>query len=324
MKKIIFLSSLLLMPLSSDLKGSNFSQRFTTRIIPQSVKASMAAASRRVKQAAQTSWSKINKIHVAIVSAVSLSFQKLMEAAECQSQSENHKQNTIERDGLITCTDLKLLKLFNTIKQDMGITEDIPLFIITKKDPLGAFHKIINPSPYEDKYITMGISVNLTAIGNDHTFLINTLAHELGHYLQHNGDQRSYQSKAKFYNFVNTASTEEKKENAIKMETGADAHAAGYQDCKYCLKQVQASLLHNLPKDPKGYFSYNDYAPYCDRAVEHDWTCSAHEHLRKQLFLRQAGHATGLAPIPLQTKDFLPVRDRSNYPDSCVKTPPTF
>lgn len=300
MKKIIFLSSLLLMPLSHDMLAKGpYKQKNAS-----SQKKSKPALKKQVTN------NRISSSVQAATIAAYIDFNK------------KQKQALIETYGLTICTNPELLQLFNTIKQDMGIACNIPLYLSTYAGAAGLYLSICSPNVSDNKYICMGISLNLNAIGNNHTLLIFVIAHELGHFLQFNGGLANYQAKAAYYAFFNpVVSEQERQEDSIKQEADADATAADYLKCQHCLEHVK----HSYGRDSaKGYFSQSDHNPYINRAVEHNWSCPAHASIKKQSFLTRDGHLTGIAPIPFKATDFLPVRDRSNYPDSCFKTPPTF
>lgn len=222
-----------------------------------------------------------------------------------QKNLDSMRNLFIEKLKLTPHTNPELLALFNTIKQDFGITEEIVLF--KSADNLFPCGMLINIG---DNFTTIGIAIDFDE--NQPVFpaqVIQTLAHELGHFLQHNNDPKSYQSKLKA-----TASEEEKKEDNIKNETGADANAAGYIDCLYCLKQQR--LLAPSTNHPRGYFSKTDYQPYIDRAIEDNLICPAHAQLRNSKNHEQLSSEMTIANL-IDVKNFLPSKDRSNYPASC-------
>ncbi|HSW75762.1 MAG TPA: hypothetical protein VLG50_01860 [Candidatus Saccharimonadales bacterium] len=333
-KHFILLSSLLLLPMMHTLHASTF--------IPQSLKATMATASARVKKTIGFKKA-IGASIIACSSAVALKhYNEQQHQKELQQESlkflvlrtelqqehlkflQKAKQEMFEYYGMIPCTDPELLQLFNTIKHDMGITDDIPFYLHSKNhNAIGLHFPMLNPDLSHDKMVTLGISLHAQR-DLDPISLIQTIAHELGHYLQYNDDFASYQAKSKSYSFFVSASEQEKKEDSIKKEMGADAHAAGYQDCRYCLEHMSLKkyrieeyisfLFQSTGSDSRGYLTREGLKPYLDRAIENNWKCPAHQ---KSIFAH-------FFPKKFKPKDFLPVKDRSNYPEDCIKNPSPF
>lgn len=255
----ILLFSCLLMVTCSMLPSMNFFKGFSV----------MGVTSKRIKAA------------TAVSAAVLLSIPFVNEA----KYPWVTRKYTAIRDGLTPCDDPKILELVDTIKEDFGIKEKIPV-LKTKKT--GLFGSV-----YDNN---IGLALNLEKIGNDGSLLIQTIAHELTHYLQKDkksGNWQSIQPNQNIFQniFWQNSTTQQDK---INCERDADANACRYLKCKDCLTHL-AEKLGQINRHHMGYLSKNDYQPYIDCATEHNWQCAAHK----------AG--THLDPnTPL--KDFLPTK----------------
>lgn len=208
------------------------------------------------------------------------------------------------------CTDKKILELFDTIKKDMDVTEDIPLFITTESDFPGKYMRNVSKIPFNFTTKLTGISVNLDMIKNDYCRLIYIIAHELGHHLQFSNAQGAYQSKQKSIPFFLFGGSD-KKEDAKKLEIGADATAVGYQDCQNCLEHNKnISWPEHSPSHKKGYFCDTDYDSYIQRAKEEGWQCPAHANIGTPDSIKY--HSLDFSKY--EPKDFLPqTYDRTHY-----------
>lgn len=164
------------------------------------------------------------------------------------------------------CTDQDALNAFDAIKKDLNVTENIHLYTHgNNRKNLGRY----SPKMFmlENRSI---ILLNEKLLKDKlYRLFVYVAAHEVGHSLQFTNHKSAYTT-----NSLKSFLPQESK----KLEIGADATAAGYQCCAHCLKHLQKKygLDHNSAQHEKGYFAKEDFQPYIDRAVEHNWMCPAH------------------------------------------------
>ncbi len=179
----------------------------------------------------------------------------------------------------------QLFALCNTIKQDLGITDEIHFYV--GKD-LSVFELIP-----EQLFFACGAYVpaipNVIFL-NAHVFddlkehrptKIHMIAHELGHYLQHHQDSKSYQSNSKGLQDMFLVSVDKIRENHKKMEIGAEANACGYFDCTDCLKLCAQDYGHRSSREQEqGYYGSSDIELFVQRAELDGQFCPAHTDQR--------------------------------------------
>lgn len=314
---------------SQKLMTLNFSQFMTQKISTELVHQAIHTVHSQFTNAARIKLTHLKIFSKQIRIPIVLAALRLSTSTAFLIALETIKKNEWEKEfikkrRLIPCTDLDILNTFNTVKTDMGITEGIRLFTLNSQSSMGEYIA----APYsisQENLSTVGIALNIEKIGGNNPLLIHVIAHELGHYLQQTHARGAYKTKSISRSWFRNASPEEIGDENIMQEIGADATSAGYQDCKYCLRIV--SCRNGISKkayQDLGYFSKLDYKPYINRAVEEDWICPAHDHMRKMSVLEKVKKIVGLHGNPCKPQDFLPkTYDRSSYKTLETHTEPT-
>ncbi len=152
-----------------------------------------------------------------------------------------------------------------------------------------------NPAAYVHKCKTITIDYRLKQIPPIEK--IKIIAHELEHVKQDHYYPDSYKAPT-IKQFIDSIKNGDQSPSGahLKLETGADASAAGYFDCPECLKFIKDNaskdpVLKYNPKDllsgyfttEKGYFAREDYEPYIQRACLDGELCKGHSILTKLL-----------------------------------------
>jgi len=334
----------------SQLNASTFRQRMSAKFIPESVREAAARttnkatefARRNIPQPIQTKYRSFRNtpmLNQAIWTAIPFLAQHAAKeiyyerylTKQCIDINKALKELTSQQDfdhteydklqhqrkniilKIMTnrrfepCTHESLLEFIKTIQQDLGIHEDILIFIGNTGDLAAEYNT----------YLQI-ITLNPRAF-TDPIMLAYVIAHEFGHHLQYTGDPKTYQSKfkpeeyLKISTFFHKANIEAFKENSFNQETSAEANAAGYLDCKDCLKHMAEFVApHNELRCSRGYFHSTDFDPYIKRAELEKWQCPAHEKNGEQHSL--SNEFMDFRKFELE--DFLPqTYDRSGYKD---------
>ncbi len=167
----------------------------------------------------------------------------------------------------------ELYKVFLRIKEDLGISEDVPIRIVKEGSDVigtagGFFFPALDSIVLAAHYRTRNTSD-----------LISTIVHELEHYKQLH----------KYYGSFHADFLEPYNHVELRVETAADAAAAGYFDCPECLKDraYGRSFLKHDPRETdegyitteEGYFSKQDYDDYIKRAQCEGELCKAHRYI---------------------------------------------
>ena len=179
--------------------------------------------------------------------------------------------------------DPELYALFSIIKNDLGVIENVPLYIAKNNDPQLEINNF--SASYNPRY-------NLIIINKNYKYwpipvLMFVLIHELEHANQWNHHSHSFEN---FNNESLNLSRMEGKQSKtgwhLKKECAADAAAFGYFDCPKCLQNIQSyySLKHD-PQDlpagyfttEEGYFSAEDFKLYIEHTCLHGELCEAHK-----------------------------------------------
>ena len=201
----------------------------------------------------------------------------------------NIKLSNILSDKLNNSDDAEILDpelyaVFLKIKKDMGITENIQ-FRISKPGYL-----LNNGANAYYNYDFNIIMIDPKFYKNSHpNMIIHTLVHELEHVRQYLGSVGSYPTSQTNILISKLQGKHSKTGAHLKVETGADASAAGYFDCHDCLKNVQknhgpeynpSNLVSGYFTTDSGYFAPQDYDSYIERACREGERCKAHQILR--------------------------------------------
>ena len=191
-----------------------------------------------------------------------------------EKASEAAKKEMLDGTDDVATVDSDLYKVILRIKKDIGISDNVPVRIAKKgfaPKYFGDKDTKASARAYYSSYLDCIVLSHKYRSWNKSS-LIATLVHEFEHYRQYHKYHGSYGSDF------------EEKDN-LKLETGADAAAAGYFDCPKCLKELQETKGIHAPYEtdegyfssPGGYFSNDDYQPYIDRVMEDCELCHAHE-----------------------------------------------
>lgn len=217
------------------------------------------------------------------------------------------------------CTDPKIVELFKTIQQDMGIGEDIPLFFIDNDDAEGVHIASLSNRLFDFTVTTVLIGLNKNIVDHDYTNLVHVIAHELAHHKQINGYQDTYQSKSKSILFYLFGSKKDKQQDNWNLEHFADAAATEYQSCTNCLQLLKKrlslgeeheKLLAQEPRRSHGYFASSDLTSHIEKTAQAHQQCPAHRDIHKN----GPPIHDYISNTQYEMKDFLPQGyDRSNY-----------
>ncbi len=191
----------------------------------------------------------------------------------------------------------ELYEVFLKIKKDLGITENIRLYITHSSN-----HSWIEDTYAAYIHVSKSILLNDDLLKEHPSEIIFVIAHELEHVRQCHKYPGSYHPPKNFierYNPFSKNYDPTKLKTTVKVENGADASAAGYFDCPECLKRIVNTQEKNLleyianneqnnpntklnPEDFSSvYFSPEDYKIYIDRALLDGRLCRAHQLTEK-------------------------------------------
>ena len=211
------------------------------------------------------------------------------EAADKQKKDEENDENDIHpaEEVFLKSVDVKevdpdLYTVFLRIKKDMGVMEDIHFRIliddynnILASDSLGYsfMHCCVDDNDNATSATNI-LLLNKCCYGLPKAMIIQTIAHELEHFRQYHKYIGSYHPSIRI----------RKDKDILRVETGADAAAAGYLDCPECLKDCAKNKFPHEPHEtefgcfssPNGYFSKEDFDPYIERAKCEGVACRAH------------------------------------------------
>lgn len=188
-------------------------------------------------------------------------------------------QSMLNESDDLAKKDPELYFVAQTIKNDLGITEDINFRIWKQSQDNAAQFKVgskLKDSPLPKFPCSILISPNYKS--KHKSDLIFIIAHELEHARQ-------------WFEYTGSYAADDSSQIArtMKREMGADAAASDYQNCYECL-QLQIASINNpvLRHNPanteygyftteKGYFSPKDYDLWIQRAKEDCALCPAHK-----------------------------------------------
>lgn len=176
----------------------------------------------------------------------------------------------VEKSGDAQVCDPNLWKVFCKIKEDLGILEHIPLYVVPKSFGLRGDYE------FRGMYVDHQKAVLVREGALSGVRGIFTLVHELEHHRQNMKYRGSYHGSY-----------------GAKQEHAADAAAAGYFDCRVCLEGMVKSEARDRKDnnfsilDPEekgirytrmeGYFGPQDFDSYVKQTLEDGCLCKAHQ-----------------------------------------------
>ena len=196
--------------------------------------------------------------------------EDIKEDGKKQIEDIKNNQKKLVEDASLIDKNTEIYAVFERIKTDFGITEEVALYEGSLKSAEGHYTSALY-LPTQTAIIINRAHLQNMQNKREKTRLIQTIAHELEHHRQHNNYFGSYHGS-----------------DQCATEHGAEAAAAGYVDCAECLEFLQQRELSRpiiqtegiTGKD--GYFTVLDYASYVQRACQEGTLCKAHANYREK------------------------------------------